>query len=70
MKIMFESDDNLPLNNTLKLHNLTTVVGSIFQEDNKYEKMNVCMSYKKCCNVKEGIDINKSNKSNKCMSCH
>ena len=36
MKTMFESDDNLPLNKILKLHNLTVVVRSVFQEDNKY----------------------------------
>ena len=36
MKIKFESDDNLPLNKILKLHNLTTVVRSVFQENSKY----------------------------------
>ena len=36
MKIKFNSDDNLPLDETLKLHNLTIVVRSVFQEDNKY----------------------------------
>ena len=36
MKIKFNLDDNLPLNKILKLHNLTIVVKSIFQEDNKY----------------------------------
>ena len=36
MKIKFNSDDNLPLNKMLKLHNLTIVVRSIFEEDNKY----------------------------------
>ena len=34
--IKFISDDNLPLNKILKLHNLTIVVRSVFQEDNKY----------------------------------
>ena len=36
MKIKVNSDDNLPLNKLLKLHNLTKVVRSVFQEDNKY----------------------------------
>ena len=36
MKIRFESDDNLPLNNILKLHMLTTIVRSVFEEDGKY----------------------------------
>ena len=36
MKIKFNSDDNLPLNKILKLHNLTIVVRSVFQEDKKY----------------------------------
>ena len=34
MKIKFSSDDNLLLNKILKLHNLTTVVRPVFQEDN------------------------------------
>ena len=36
MKIKFDSDDNLPLNKILKLHNLTIVVTSVFQRENKY----------------------------------
>ena len=36
MKIRFESDDNLPLNNILKLHILTAIVRSVFEEDDKY----------------------------------
>ena len=36
MKIKFNLDDNLPLNKILKLHNLTIVVRSVFQEDSKY----------------------------------
>ena len=36
MKIKFNSDDNLPLNKMLRLHNLTIVVRSVFQEGNKY----------------------------------
>ena len=36
MKIKFNSDDNLSLNEILKIHNLTIVVRSVFQEDGKY----------------------------------
>ena len=51
MKIKFESDNNLPLNKTLKLHMLTIIVRSVFEEDGKYYPQfsfstNVCMSYK------------------------
>ena len=36
MKTKFNSDDNLPLNEILKVHYMTIVVRSVFQEDNKY----------------------------------
>ena len=36
MKIKFNSDDDLPLNKILKLYDLTKVVRSVLQEDNKY----------------------------------
>ena len=36
MKIKFDSDDNLPLNKMLKLHMLTVIVRSDFEEDSKY----------------------------------
>ena len=36
MKIKFVSDDSLPLNKILKLHNLTIVARSVFQENIKY----------------------------------
>ena len=36
MKVQFNSDDNLPLNKRLKLPNLTIIVRSVFQEDNKF----------------------------------
>ena len=36
MKIKSNSDDNFPLSKILKLHNLTIVVRSVFQEGNKY----------------------------------
>ena len=36
MKIKFISDNSLPLNKILKLHNLTVTVRSVFEEDGKY----------------------------------
>ena len=36
IKIKFNSDDNFPLNKTLKLHMLTVTVRSAFEEDDKY----------------------------------
>ena len=36
MKIKFNSEDNLPLNEIPRLHNLTTIVRSVLQDDNKY----------------------------------
>ena len=30
------SDDNLPINNILKLHNLTIFIRSVLQDDSKY----------------------------------
>ena len=36
IKIKFNSDDSLPLNKILKLHNITIIVGFVFEEDDKY----------------------------------
>ena len=36
MKIKFNSDDELPLNNTIEIPTMTIVVRSFFQENNKY----------------------------------
>ena len=36
MKIKFDSGDDLPFGKTLSLHNMTIVVRSVFQEDDKY----------------------------------
>ena len=35
MKIKFNSDEDLPLNKVLKLHNLIIVIRSVFQEEEK-----------------------------------
>ena len=36
MKIKFSSDNDLPLNKILKLHNLTIIIKSVFEEDGRY----------------------------------
>ena len=36
MKIKFNSDDNLSLNKTLNLHNITIIIRSVFEEDEKF----------------------------------
>ena len=36
MKIKFNPDDSLPLNKTIKLHNMTIIVRSVFEEEGKY----------------------------------
>ena len=53
LKIKFNSDNDLPLNKMLKLHMLTMIVKSVFEEDGKYDKID----------ISEEIDINK----NKCI---
>ena len=35
MKIKFNSDDGLPLNKSSKLHNMTIIIRSVFEEDGK-----------------------------------
>ena len=36
MKIKFNSDDDLPLNKTIKVPSMTIVVRAVFHEHNKY----------------------------------
>ena len=36
MKIKFDTDDNLPLNQQLKLHMLAIIVKSVFEDDGKF----------------------------------
>ena len=36
MKIKFNLDDDLPLNKTIEIHNVTIVVRAIASENNKY----------------------------------
>ena len=36
MKIKFDLDDDLPLNKTIRIYDVTTVVRAIFHENKKY----------------------------------
>ena len=36
MKIKFDSDDKLPLNETMKVFNVAIAVRAVFHENNKY----------------------------------
>ena len=36
MEIKFNSDNSLPLNETLKLHNIRIIIRSVFEGDGKY----------------------------------
>ena len=38
IKIKFNSDDELPLNKTIEIPSITTVVRAVFHENNKYHK--------------------------------
>ena len=69
MKIKFNSDDNLPLNKTLKFHNMTITIISVFEENGKlypqvflddtlYE-LNL-LEYDRI-DISEGIDVIKGN---------
>ena len=69
MKIKFNSDDNLPVNKTLKFHNMTITIISVFEENGKlypqvflddtlYE-LNF-LEYDRI-DISEGIDVIKDN---------
>ena len=36
MKVIFDTDDDLPLNKLLNLHMLTTIVRSVFKDEGKF----------------------------------
>ena len=77
MKIKFHSDDSLPLNQKLKLHMLTVVVRSVFEEVVKYHPqsfLDECLYEVQILQydwivISEGIDINKTNASKEYNIC-
>ena len=81
MKIKFSSDDDLPLNKTLKFHAMTIIIRSVFEEDDKFylqlflddalyelhiKKM---LEYDRI-DILEGMDVNKTSASKECDICH
>ena len=78
MKIEFNFGDNLPLDKILKLHNITIIIKSVFEEDGKYYPqifLHECLyelymlEYDRI-DISEGIDVNKANASKQCDICH
>ena len=76
MKIKFNTDDNLTLNKQLKLHILTLIIRSVFEEDgNLYRQVFLddalyeLLQYEKI-DVSERIDTSKTSGSKECMVCH
>ena len=78
-KIKFNPENILPLNKTLKIHNVTITVRSVFEEDGKYylqvffRWMSVWvikMLQYDIVDVSEGIGINKISASKECDICH
>ena len=79
VKIKFNSDGNLHLNKLLKLHMLTIIVRSVFEEDGKFYPQvlfkwmlvrDIKMLQYERFDVLEEININELNKSKECMLCH
>ena len=76
MKIKFNTDDNLTLNKQLKLHILTLIIRSVFEEDGNLYRQDFLddalyelLQYEKI-DVSERIDTNKTSGSKECMVCH
>ena len=78
IKIKFNSDDNLPLNKTQKLHNITIIVKYVFEGDGKYYPQvfseeclyELWMLEYDRIDILEGIDVNQTNVSKECDICH
>ena len=80
MKIKFNSDDDLPLNKPLKLHAMTIIIRSVFEEGGKFYPpvyLDECLyEVSKCCNttkidVSEGIEyktIKQAYQKNACFA--
>ena len=78
MKIKFDTDNNLSLNKTIRLHNMTIIIRSVFKGNGEFYRqiyLDECfyelwiLEYNRI-NISEGIDSNKSNASKGCKICH
>ena len=72
MKIKFNSDDDLPLNRPQKLHAMTIIIRSVFEEGGKlYPQVWIIkMLQYENSDVSEGIDTNKTSASKEYEVCH
>ena len=69
MKIKFNSDDELPINKTVEIPTITTVVRSAFYENKKcYPQFFLHQCDK--IDVSEVIDVNKTSGSKECDIYH
>ena len=76
-RIGINTDDDLPLNKSLKFPTLTIIIRYVFQKDEKlYPQiyLDECLDEKMLqydrIDVSEGIDMNKTSESKECMLCH
>ena len=78
MKIKFDTDNNLSLNKTMKLHNMAIIIRSVFEEDDKFYPqiyLDGCfyelqmLEYDKM-DISKGIGISKTNVSKADHICH
>ena len=70
-KIKFSSDDNLSLNKTLKLHNITIIIRSVFEDEGKsYPQVYLDECLYDRIDISEGIDVSKTNASKECHIGH
>ena len=77
----FNSVDDLPLNKPLKLHIITIIIRSVFEEDGKIypqvflddalyqSSISEMLEYDRI-DISEGIDLNKTSASKECDICH
>ena len=72
MKIKFNSDDDLSLNKPQKLHAMTIIIRSVFEEGGKlYPQVWIIkMLQYQNIDVPEGIDANKTSASKECEVYH
>ena len=69
MKIKFNSDDELPLNNMIEIPTVTIVAELFFMKINIHKYFQINIYYDRIDNS-EGIDVNKTSASKECGVCH
>ena len=74
MKIKFESNDNLSINNIVNMHQVAVIIRSVKMFSSVIFRwctlwITKMLWYQKV-DISEGIDINKTNASKECEVCH